>query len=227
MARKNGNSAVADPEAGSDPSASPDGKETEPTPVTTVAYGANGETYDAPVDTRPALPGMEPEADQDAEFFEGKRILGNKWSFTGNHEVSRRNVSLRAKLDLFREGKSTLLLVEVEPGDVSMAESTEDGHVKGVHHKRKLHITGVYAAEDIEGSEALFEGGLLRVRKGAVEPDDGIGFLTQDPIPDSDNPLADSLAEALALEPGMCGETHEGHLNPCRQPRHSCPLRAE
>lgn len=197
-------------------------------PITAVGYDANGEAVDVPVDTRPApaLPGMEPESDDDAEFFEGKLILGNKWSFTGNHEVSRRNAALRTKLDLFREGRPTLLLVEVEPGDVSMVESTEDGHVKGVHHKRKLHITGVYAAEDIKGSDALFEGGLLRVRKDAAPEGDGIGFLTEEPIPDSDNPLADSLAEAMPIEPGMCGETHQGHLNPCRQPSHACPLRA-
>lgn len=195
-------------------------------PITAVGYDANGEAQDVPVDTRPApsLPGMEPERDGEAEFFEGKLILGNKWSFTGNHEVSRRNTALRSKLDLFREGKATLLLVEVEPGDVSMAESTEDGHTKGVFHKRKLHVVGVYAAEDIEGSEALFEGGLLRVRK---EQADDVGYLTTDPnpIPDSDNPPADSLAEAMPLEPGMCGETHDGHLNPCRQPAHACPLR--
>lgn len=197
-------------------------------PITATGYDAKGEAVDVPVDTRvePPLPGFEDEDDPDAEMFEGKRVIGHKWSFTGNHEVNFRNQALLDKLDLFRRGETTLLLVEVEPGDVTHAQSTEDGHVKGVFHKRKLHVTGVYAAEDIEGSEALFEGGLLRVKR-PKEPDD-IGFLTQEPpIPDDENPLAEALAEAMPIEPGMCGEVHPGHLNQCRQPRHSCPLRAE
>lgn len=197
-------------------------------PDTIVGYNADGETVDVPIDRTPApsLPGFEDDQDEAAEMFEGKRVIGHKWSFTGNHEVNFRNQALLDKLDLFRRGQTTLLLVEVEPGDVTHAQSTEDGHIKGVFHKRKLHVTGVYAAEDIEGSEALFEGGLLRVKRPKQEPDD-VGYLTTepDPIPDSDNPLAEALAEAMPIEPGMCGEVHSGHLNPCRQPRHSCPLR--
>jgi len=197
-----------------------------PENIPTATGYQNGEAVDLPIDTRsaPELPGFEDENDVDAEMFEGKRVIGHKWSFTGNHEVNFRNQALRDKLDLFREGNSTLLLVEVEPGDVTHAQSTEDGHLKGVFHKRKLHVTGVYAAEDIEGSDALFEGGLLRVKRSKEEPDD-IGYLTTEPIPDDENPLGASLAEAMPLEPGMCGMKHAGHLNQCRQPAHSCPLR--
>lgn len=194
-------------------------------PDTIVGYNANGETVAMPVDRTPEqpLPGFEDEAADDAEMFEGKRILGHKWSLSGNQMVNTRNVAMLDKLNVFREGKAALLLIQVEPGSVTMEESTEDGHVRGVFHKRKLHITDVFVADAID-TDALFEGGLIRVRKS--EPDD-VGYLTTDPnpIPDSDNPLADSLAEAMPLEAGMCGEIHEGHLNQCRQPRHSCPLR--
>lgn len=70
----------------------------------------------------------------------------------------------------------------------------------------------------------MFEGGLLRVKR-PKEPDD-IGYMTTEPpIPDDDNPLAEALAEAMPIEPGMCGQKHKGHLNQCRQPAHSCPLR--
>lgn len=196
-------------------------------PITAVGYDANGEAVDVPVDTRPApeLPGFESEAGEPDEMFEGKRIIGNKWSFTGNHQVNRLNGAMVEKLDMLGEGKSILLLIQVEPGDVSFQQSTEDGHIRGVFHKRKLHITDVYAADDIEGSEALFEGGLLRVKR---QERDDIGYLTGEPdeIPDGDvSPLAESLAEAMPIEPGMCGMKHPGHLNQCRQPAHSCPLR--
>lgn len=189
-------------------------------PITAVGYDANGEAVDVPVDTRvePPLPGFEDEDDGTAEMFEGKRVIGHKWSFTGNHEVNFRNQALLDKLDLFRRGETTLLLVEVEPGDVTHAQSTEDGHIKGVFHKRKLHVTGVYAAEDIEGSEALFEGGLLRVKR-PKERDD-IGFMTTEP-PEEDtaNDLASSLMAA-----GLCGKIHPGHLNKCRDAAHACEL---
>lgn len=198
----------------------------EAQPVTAIGYDAKGEAVDMPVDMRPApsLPGMEPEEDADAEFFEGKRILGWKWSFTGNQLVSRTNAALSAKRELLQDGKPVLLLVEIEPGSVTFEESTEDGYVKGVFHRRKCHVTEVFAADDAD-TEALFEQGLVRVKR-AKQPDD-VGYLTAEaPIPDDENPLAASLAEAMPVEPGMCGQVHEGHLNLCRQPSHSCPLRA-
>lgn len=97
--------------------------ENMPTPITAVGYDANGEAIDVPVDTRvePPLPGFEDDDDGTAEMFEGKRVIGHKWSFTGNHEVNFRNQALLDKLDLFRRGETTLLLVEVEPGDVTHA----------------------------------------------------------------------------------------------------------
>ncbi len=188
-------------------------------PITAVGYNAAGESVDRPVDTRPSpeLPGFEADEDPNAEMFEGKRVIGHKWSFTGNHEVNIRNQALRDKLDVLGRGEPTLLLVQVEPGDVTHAQSTEDGHIKGVFHKRKLHITDVFAAEDIEGSEALFEGGLLRVRRPAVE-DDGIGYLTEEPDDDDEgNDLASSLMAA-----GLCGKRHKGHKNTCRVAAHAC-----
>jgi hypothetical protein len=190
-------------------------------PITAVGYDANGEAVDVPVDTRPAppLPGMEPEDDADAEFFEGKRILGHKWSLSGNSMVSTRNAAMQDKLAVFKEGKSALLLVQVEPGSVTMEESTEDGHVRGVFHKRKLHITDVFVADDVD-TEALFEQGLVRVRRADAE-DDGIGFLTAEaPIPD-DGP--GDLAAAL-MEAGLCGKRHRGHLGTCRAAAHACEL---
>lgn len=191
-------------------------------PITAVGYDANGEAVDVPVDTRvePPLPGFEDETP--GEMFEGKRVIGHKWSFTGNHEISPRNQALADKLDTLTEGKSVLLLVEVEPGDVSFVQSTEDGHIKGVFHKRKLHVTNVYAADDMDGSDALFEGGLIRVRR--EEPDD-IGYLTTDPEgegdeePEAANDLASSLMAA-----GLCGKVHPGHLNKCRAAAHACEL---
>jgi len=196
--------------------------ETE-SPVTVTDYNADGEAIDAPVDTRPApaLPGFEPENDPNAEWFEGKLVIGHKWTFTGNHEIGNRNAALQQKLARFTTGQSALLLVLVEPGDVSFVESTEDGHTKGVFHKRKLHITEVYAADD-PATDELFEGGLIRVRRDVA---DDIGFLTEEPgEPEPDVSLEDMLAETLAPEPGMCGLTHPGHLHPCRSARHSCDL---
>ena len=197
--------------------------ETE-SPVHVTSYDANGEAIDAPVDTRPApaLPGFEPENDPNAEWFEGKLVIGHKWSFTGNHEIGNRNAALQAKLAKFKDGQATLLLVMVEPGDVAFVESTEDGHTKGVFHKRKLHITGVYAADDVATDE-LFEGGLVRIHRS--ESADDIGYLTEElPEDEEDESLSDMLATALAVEPGMCGKVHRGHLNPCRQPAHACDL---
>lgn len=202
--------------------------EEPPAPMTAVGYDANGETIDVPVDTRPApeLPGFEAESDPNAEFFEGKRVIGHKWSFSGNYEVNPRNAALAAKLEQLRNGKPVLLLVEVEPGDVAFAESTEDGHVRGVFHKRKLHVTGVMAAYELD-TEALFEGGLVRVRReredepDADQADDGnIGYLTQEPPPGAED--QDDLASAL-MEAGICGKRHGSPEAPtCRMAAHAC-----
>lgn len=210
------------------PTETAEAPEAEPiaTPAPFVTdYDANGEPIDAPVDTTPApaLPGFEPENDPNAEFFEGKLVIGHKWSFTGNHEIGNRNAALQAKLAKFKDGQPSLLLVMVEPGDVAFVESTEDGHTKGVFHKRKLHITGVFAADDV-ATDALFEGGLVRIHRTEVADD--IGYLTEEPD-DEDQSLEDMLKDALAVEPGMCGKVHRGHLNPCRQPAHACDLPAD
>lgn len=188
-------------------------------PITATGYDANGEAVDVPVDTRvePPLPGFEDEDDPDVEMFEGKRVIGHKWSLSGNQMVSTRNAAMQEKLQTFKEGKAALLLIQVEPGSVTMEESTEDGHVRGVFHKRKLHITDVFVADDID-TDALFEGGLIRVRKS--EPDD-IGYMTTEPPPEEDeaNDLASSLMAA-----GLCGKIHPGHLNKCRDAAHACEL---
>lgn len=190
-----------------------------PAPITAVGYDANGEAVDVPVDTRvePPLPGFEDEDDDTAEMFEGKRVIGHKWSLSGNQMVSTRNAAMQEKLQTFKEGKAALLLIQVEPGSVTMEESTEDGHVRGVFHKRKLHITDVFVAEDID-TGALFEGGLIRVRH--QEPDD-IGYMTTEPPSEEEdsNDLASSLMAA-----GLCGKIHPGHLNKCRDAAHACEL---
>lgn len=193
-------------------------------PITAVGYDANGEAVDIPVDTRHdtqgGLPGVE--EDQPIEMFDGKPVSGWKYSLTGNIAVNQRSRNEAAMFEAMRAGRPVTLLVTVEPGDVRYGQNTEDGHIVGFTRIRKLHVTDVFAA-DADASE-LFEGGIVRARK--AEDDGNIGFLTQEPpIPDDENPLAASLAEAMPVEPGMCGETHRGHQNPCRQPAHSCPLR--
>lgn len=214
-------------------------------PVFATGYDVNGEAIDVPVDTRPAdvqtgLPGVED--DQPVEMFEGKRVIGHKFSFTGNYEVSSRNAALMAKLDEFARGQATLLLVQVEPGSVTFAESTEDGHVRGVFHKRKLHITGVFAADNTDTDE-LFEGGAIRTRRlgdDEDDEDDGIGYLTAQPgevlpeVPESmyapdAKPLDGSYADegdlaASLMAAGLCGKRHRGHANTCRLAAHVCEL---
>lgn len=196
--------------------------------VTTVAYAADGETYDAPVDTRTdtqsGLPGVSP--DQPVEMFDGRQVTAWKYSLTGNVAVNRMNEAASELFASMRADRPVTLLVTVEPGSVAFKPNTEDGHIVGFTRERKLHVTEVWAA-DTDASE-LFDGGLMRVRRTGDEEDDGIGYLTEEPdeIPDGDpSPLAESLAEAMPVEPGMCGMKHPGHLNQCRQPAHSCPLR--
>lgn len=198
-----------------------------PAPITAVGYDANGEAVDIPVDTRsaPELPGFEP-AEGDFEMFEGKRVLGHRWSFKGNFDVPTRTAALREKLDRFRAGKATLLLVLVEPGDVAMPEVTEDGKVKGVRHRRNLHVTEVYAADDVEGADALFEGGLIRVRRPDDDEDDGVGYLTQEPPETSESDTGDEPGDLAAslMASGLCGKRHRGHIGTCRAAAHACEL---
>lgn len=197
------------------------------TPVFATDYDANGEAVDRPVDTRPdtqsGLPGVSP--DQPVEMFDGRQVTAWKYSLTGNVAVNRMNEAASELFASMRADRPVTLLVTVEPGSVAFKPNTEDGHIVGFTRERKLHVTEVWAA-DTDASE-LFDGGLMRVRRSGDEPDD-IGYLTQEPdaIPDGDpNPLGEALAEAMPVEPGMCGERHSGHLNQCRQPAHSCPLR--
>lgn len=187
-----------------------------------TGYNAAGEAVDQPVDTREAQTGLPGVAeDRELEMFDGRQVTAWKYSLTGNMQVSRTNAASRSLFEAMRAETPVTLLVTVVPGSVRYAPNTEDGHVVGFTRERKLHVTDVWPA-DADASE-LFEGGLMRVR--AV--DDGIGFMTTAPdaIPDDDNPLAASLAEAMPIEPGMCGEIHSGHKNACRQPAHACPLR--
>lgn len=196
----------------------------EPSPVTATGYDANGEAVDVPVDTRPntqtGLPGVED--DREVEMFDGKPVTAWKYSLTGNIAVSRTSRAASELFEAMRVGRPVTLLVTVEPGSVSHKPNTEDGHVVGMTRERKLHVTEVFGAD--ADARDLFDGGLVRTRR---DDDDGnIGFLTEEPpIPDDANPLAEALAEAMPLEPGMCGEIHAGHLNACRQPAHACPLR--
>ena len=196
-------------------------------PVFATDYNAHGEAVDRPVDTRTdtqsGLPGVSP--DQPVEMFDGRQVTAWKYSLTGNVAVNRMNEAASELFASMRADRPVTLLVTVEPGSVAFKPNTEDGHIVGFTRERKLHVTEVWAA-DTDASE-LFDGGLVRVRKS--EPDD-IGYLTEEPddIPDGDpNPLGEALAEALDLEPGMCGEIHPGHLNRCRIARHACPVRSE
>lgn len=208
----------------------PTSEESSQVPITAVGYDANGEAVDVPVDTRQdtqgGLPGVEP--DQPIEMSDGKPVTAWKYSLTGNIQVDRRSRNSAAMFEAMRVGRPVTLLVTVEPGTVAYKPNTEDGHVVGMTRERKLHVTEVFAAE-ADASE-LFEDGLIRYRRAEDDDEDdgNVGYLTQEPpIPDDDNPLAASLAEAMPLEPGMCGQTHPGHLNACRVARHACPLRSE
>lgn len=187
---------------------------------TVIAYDANGDSYDAPVDTTPAvqtgLPGVE--KNEPLEMFDGRQVTAWKYSVTGNTQVSRRNIAASNLFESMRAETPVTLLVTVVPGAVSYKPNTEDGHVVGFTRERKLHVTDVWAA-DADASD-LFEGGLVRTRTA-----DDIGFLTEDPGDDVDDvTLEGMLAETLAPEPGMCSKLHRGHLSPCRQPAHACDL---
>jgi hypothetical protein len=194
----------------------------EPSPLTATDYDANGEAVDVPVDTtatQAGLPGVE--RDEPVEMFDGRAVTAWKYSLTGNTQVNRRNANAAHLFDGMRAELPVTLLVTVVPGAVSYKPNTEDGHVVGFTRERKLHVTEVWGA-DADASE-LFEGGLVRVRKPG---DDGIGFMVGEPA--EEETFGDMLADALedmAVEPGMCGKFHNGHLNPCRQSAHACPLR--
>lgn len=196
----------------------------EPSPVTATDYDANGEAVDVPVDTtatQAGLPGVE--RDEPVEMFDGRAVTAWKYSLTGNTQVNRRNANAAHLFDGMRAELPVTLLVTVVPGAVSYKPNTEDGHVVGFTRERKLHVTEVWGA-DADASE-LFEGGLVRVRKPG---DDGIGFMVGEPA--EEETFGDMLADALGdmvVEPGMCGQFHNGHLNPCRQSAHACPLRSE
>ena len=197
-------------------------------PVFAIGYDANGEAVDQPVDTRHdtqgGLDGMAD--DEPVEMFDGKPVTAWKYSLTGAIQVNRLSRASAVLFEEMRVGRPVTLLVTVEPGNVSFKPNTDDGHVVGMTRVRQLHVTEVFAA-DADASE-LFEGGLLRVKREAEDVDDGIGYMTQEPAEEPDGepgPLGESLAEAMPIEPGMCGQKHKGHLNQCRQPAHSCPLR--
>ena len=185
--------------------------------VTTVAYAADGETYDAPVDTRTdtqsGLPGVSP--DQPVEMFDGRQVTAWKYSLTGNVAVNRMNEAAGELFASMRADRPVTLLVTVEPGSVAFKPNTEDGHIVGFTRERKLHVTEVWAA-DADASE-LFDGGLMRVRRSGDEPDD-IGYLTEEPDEEG-NDLASALMEA-----GKCNKRHPGHLNKCPLPAHACEL---
>lgn len=193
--------------------------------VTVTDYDANGEAVDVPVDTsatQAGLPGVE--RDEPVEMFDGRAVTAWKYSLTGNTQVNRRNANAALLFDAMRAEVPVTLLVTVVPGAVSYKPNTEDGHVVGFTRERKLHVTEVWGA-DADASD-LFEGGLVRIRK---PDDDGIGFMVGEPAEEEgafDDMLADAL-EDMAVEPGMCGQFHNGHLNPCRQSAHACPLRSE
>lgn len=194
----------------------------EPGPVTVTDYDANGEAVDVPVDTsatQAGLPGVE--RDEPVEMFDGRAVTAWKYSLTGNTQVNRRNANAAQLFDAMRAELPVTLLVTVVPGAVSYKPNTEDGHVVGFTRERKLHVTEVWGA-DADASE-LFEGGLVRVRKPG---DDGIGFMVGEPAEEEefDDMLAGAL-EDMVVEPGMCGQFHNGHLNPCRVAAHACPLR--
>lgn len=190
--------------------------------VTVTDYDANGEAVDVPVDTtatQAGLPGVE--RDEPVEMFDGRAVTAWKYSLTGNTQVNRRNANAAHLFDAMRAELPVTLLVTVVPGAVSYKPNTEDGHVVGFTRERKLHVTEVWGA-DADASE-LFEGGLVRVRKPG---DDGIGFMVGESA--EEETFGDMLADALGdmvVEPGMCGQFHNGHLNPCRQSAHACPLR--
>ena len=190
-----------------------------------TGYDANGEAVDIPVGTtatQAGLPGVE--RDEPVEMFDGRAVTAWKYSLTGNTQVNRRNANAAHLFDAMRAELPVTLLVTVVPGAVSYKPNTEDGHVVGFTRERKLHVTEVWGA-DADASE-LFEGGLVRVRKPV---DDGIGFMVGEPA-EEEEAFGDMLAGALedmVVEPGMCGQFHNGHLNPCRQSAHACPLRSE
>lgn len=214
------------------PAAEPDGQTwqdedgNEHSAVTVTDYDADGEAVDVPVDTtatQPGLPGVE--CDEPVEMFDGRAVTAWKYSLTGNTQVNHRNANAAHLFEAMRAELPVTLLVTVVPGAVSYKPHTEDGHVVGFTRERKLHVTEVWGA-DADASE-LFEGGLVRVRKPG---DAGIGFMVGEPAEAEEETFDDMLADALGdmvVEPGMCGQFHNGHLNPCRQSAHACPLRSE
>lgn len=186
-------------------------------PITAVGYNADGEAVDRPVDTsrdvQTGLPGVEP--DRPVEMFDGRQVTAWKYSLTGNVQVNRLNEAAATLFEAMRADHPVTLLITVEPGSVAFKPNTEDGHIVGFTRERKLHVTEVWAA-DADASE-LFDGGLMRVRRPAVE-DDGIGYLTEEPDDDDEgNDLASSLMAA-----GLCGKRHKGHKNTCRVAAHAC-----
>lgn len=213
----------------------------EPGPVTVTDYDANGEAVDVPVDTtapvgeQAEMPGFEkPEL---WDRFEGRRISKVILSFAGTCDLSddpelARQLHLREEVAFTIEGQVTgkAFKLRTDKNGVTTVDGVATINVTSVYAALAPHVLDVDPDSEVPATIEKFEE--LAFKDHEYRPDDDMvcrdcGEGAHRPWHEEaeQSPLAESLIEAGTLEPGMCGRVHNGHLNPCRQSAHACPLR--